>query len=410
MSRIVTSLSPNAEGDDIGLATSLLFQPWTWQQGHAVYDLEQAVGGFFRSQAITFESGRSALCAAIQALDLPDNSEIILQAFTCIAVPNSVRWAKCTPIYADVDPNTFTLDISTIELLITKKTRAILVQHTFGLPADMDAVMNLARKHNLLVIEDCAHSFGSRWKGQLLGTFGDVAIFSFGRDKSLSSVFGGVVITRRTEIADRLRRLQKHARTPSRAWIARQLFHPLALAISLKLYDVFSLGKVFLELTKRFHLISKAFEPVERRGGHPSWAHQRMANALATLALHQWKKRERFEAHRRRLTNIYKQELTASHIIHPRWSSDADPTLLRYPICTSKRDKILQAAARLRIELGDWYAAPIAPPGVDETAACYDRSKTPQAVVLSQTTLNLPTHINVSEENARRIIEMINTI
>lgn len=407
MRRLVTSLSPNAERDDIHLAASLLIQPWKWQRGSAIADLEQAVGNFFRSHTLTFESGRSALCAAIQALNLPKKSEILLQAFTCIAVPNSIRWANCIPLYVDVDPKTYTMDTSTLETLITPNTRAILIQHTFGIPADMNAIMAIAHKHRLFVIEDCAHSFGSRWNGQLLGTFGDVAIFSFGRDKSLSSVFGGMALSRNSEILTRLKELQAQAPLPSKTWIIRQLLHPIILSISLKTYDTLSFGKIFLEITKRLHFISKAFEPQERQGGRPSWANRQMANALAILALHQWKKRERFDAHRRHLSELYRTELNIPDMTHPILPSQAEPALLRYPLSTPHRDKILDACKQARLELGDWYVAPIAPKGIDEQAAGYDRTKTPNAVSLSQKMINLPTHINISEADAKKIIKTI---
>ncbi|MBP6944477.1 aminotransferase class I/II-fold pyridoxal phosphate-dependent enzyme [Patescibacteria group bacterium] len=409
MSRLVTSLSPNAERDDIRLAASLLLQPWKWQTGPAITDLEQALGHFFHTQAITFESGRSALTAAIHALNLPKNSEIILQAFTCVAVPNSIRWADCIPIYADVDPNTFTIDPSAIETLITPNTRAILIQHTFGIPAHMDTLIELARKHKLLVIEDCAHSFGSRWNGQLLGTFGDVAIFSFGRDKSLSSIFGGVALTRDISLANRLRSQQTQAPISTKHWVLQQLLHPLTLALSLKTYDTLSFGKIILEVSKRLHLISKAVEPQERQGTRPTWTGRRLPNALALLALHQWKKRERFDAHRRTLTRIYQQELKHPDIIHPNWAKEADPALLRYPIRTPKRDILFKAATSAKMQLGDWYTSPLAPEGTNEQAAHYDRTQTPNAVTLSKDTLNLPTHINISKSGAKKICTLIKT-
>ncbi len=407
MSRLVTSLSPNVERDDICLAASLLFRPQEWQTGPAITDLEQAVGSFFHAQAITFESGRSALTAAIQALNLPKNSEIILQAFTCVAVPNSIRWANCMPVYADVDPNTFTIDPNTIERLITPNTRVLLIQYTFGMPARMDALMELARKHNLLVVEDCAHSFGSRWSGQLLGTFGDVAIFSFGRDKSLSSVFGGVALTKNPDLARRLHSIQTHSPIATKPWIIQQLLHPLILALSLKTYDLLSLGRIILEVAKRLHLISKAVEPQERSGERPTWTGHRLPNALALLALHQWKKRERFDSHRRALTQIYQQELKHPDIIHPHWAKEADPALLRYSIRTSKRDSLFKAAASTKIQLGDWYTSPLAPEGTDEQAVDYDRTQTPSAIILSKETLNLPTHINISESEAKKICTLI---
>lgn len=371
-------------------------------------DLEHSLGAFFRSEAVTFESGRSALTFALQALNIPAGSEVILQAFTCVAVPNSLRWAGCVPVYADPDPKTFTMDIADLDRLVTSKTRALLVQHTFGISADMDAVMAFAKRHNLFVIEDCAHSFGSRWKGQLLGTFGDVAIFSFGRDKALSSVFGGVAITRRKEIADQLRALQQSSPLPSFPWIAQQLLHPMVMAISLACYDALGLGKIVLEMAKRLRFISKAVEREERKGRRPEWTGRRMANALAILALHQWKKRERFDAHRRRITEIYQTELDHARVTLPVWPSQADPALLRFPIRSSRRNSIFAAARNARIQLGDWYTSPLAPEGVDHAAVGYSPTTTPEAVRLAKETLNLPTHIHLSEEDARRIVKLVN--
>lgn len=410
MKRLATSLSPNAESDDVHLATFLLAQPWKWQRGTTITDLEQAIGGFFRAHATTFESGRSALTAVIQALTIPKGSEIILQAFTCVAVPNSIRWAGCIPVYADVDPNTFTIDTVSLEKHLTPNTKAILIQHTFGIPADMDALIAFAKQHDLLVIEDCAHSFSSRWKGQLLGTFGDAAIFSFGRDKALSSVFGGVAITRRSDTHDRLRAIQSQAPLPSLGWVAQQLAHPLVLALGLTLYDIASLGKVCLEAAKRLHIISKAVEPKECLGEKPAWTSKRIPNALAILALHQWKKRERFDAHRRHIAGIYATQLNKKHLTLPTWSEHADPVLLRYPIRTANRNNIFKTASKARIQLGDWYTSPLAPSGVDEASVAYDRTNTPQAVALAQETLNLPTHIHISETDAQRIVDLINNI
>lgn len=408
MTRIVTSLSPNAERDDVRLAASLLFQPWRWQKGHAVTDLEQALSAFFNAQTITFESGRSALTAVIKAFGFPEHSEIILQAFTCVAVPNSIRWANCKPIYIDVNPNTYTLDITALEKKITPRTKAILVQHTFGLPADMDSLLACAKKHDLKIIEDCAHSFSSRWNGQLLGTFGDAAIFSFGRDKSLSSVFGGIAMTRDQSLAHTLRNLQKHAPIPSRWWIVQQLLHPLVLASALTIYDKGSLGKIWLEVAKRLKIISKAVETSERLGKRPSWSGKRLANALAILALHQWKKRERFDAHRRKLTQLYTKKLNSTHITLPSWPSHVEPALLRYPIQSRHRDHILKVASQSRIQLGDWYTSPLAPNGVDVQTVGYDPGTTPNAVILAHTTLNLPTHTHITEADAERIIDIVN--
>src|SRR5581483_4013141 len=113
------------------------------------------------------------------------------QAFTCVAVPNSVLWTGAKAIYADID-ETGNLDPKDLEKKITKKTKAVIIQHTFGIAANMDAIQKVLKGKKIILIEDCAHALGASYKGKKLGTFGEFAFFSFGRDKVISSVFGGM--------------------------------------------------------------------------------------------------------------------------------------------------------------------------------------------------------------------------
>src|SRR3972149_5387123 len=154
---ISASLSPNVERDDAWSAFITMLTPWSWQQGRAI----AAVEAWFRQYcgaetAASFNSGRSALLAILRAFGVGAGDEVIVQAFTCVAVPNSVRWAGATPVFTDVDE---TLNLDTVDCArkITKRTKAIIVQHTFGVPAAMDAIVSLGRKHNLVIIDDCRH-------------------------------------------------------------------------------------------------------------------------------------------------------------------------------------------------------------------------------------------------------------
>src|SRR3989344_2324062 len=158
---ISISLSPNTEKDDVWLAFKLLFQPWRWKTGSVEVILQQKFREFLGVKyAFTFNSGRSALMAILDSLGLEKGDEVLLQAFTCNAVPNPIIWDGFKPIYVDCDEKTFNMDIDNLKRKITDKSRALIVQHTFGLPAEMDEIIEICRQNGLILIEDCAHSLG----------------------------------------------------------------------------------------------------------------------------------------------------------------------------------------------------------------------------------------------------------
>src|SRR3989344_1673659 len=221
---ISISLSPNTEPDDVRLAFGLLFQPWRWGRGAAADRLEQEFAKRFSvERALAFNSGRSAFLAILESLGLEKGSEVLLQAFTCNAVPNPVMWAGLQPVYVDCNESDFNIDVEDLERKITSKSRVVVVQHTFGLPADMSKVMEICQKHNLILIEDCAHALGAKYKGKEVGTFGKAAFFSFSRDKVISCVYGGMAVTNDPDTAERIRQYHDKISNPSSYWIWQQL-------------------------------------------------------------------------------------------------------------------------------------------------------------------------------------------
>ena len=155
--------------------------------------------------AIATSYGRMAFYHILRALELPAGSEIVLPALTFWVIPELARTAGLTPVFADVDPVTFTLDPASLERVITPKTRAVVPTHLYGLPCDMDAILSIAKRHNLAVVEDCAHALGATYKGQPVGTFGDGALFSFQTLKPLNAFGGGLALVRDRAVAERVR-------------------------------------------------------------------------------------------------------------------------------------------------------------------------------------------------------------
>ena len=150
------------------------------------------------------EYGRMALYFILKAMEFPPDSEIIVPAFTFWVVPEIARVAGLKPVFADVDPATFTLSPPALERAITTRTRAVLPTHLYGMPCDMDPILEIARRYNLKVIEDCAHSLGATYKGQMAGTLGDASFFSFQAFKPLNTYGGGLAWMRDADVARRV--------------------------------------------------------------------------------------------------------------------------------------------------------------------------------------------------------------
>lgn len=184
---------------------------------------ERVLGGTGHVRACSTEFGRMALHFILTSMDFPPGSEIIVPALTFWVVPEIARVAGLTPVFADIDPTTFTLSPAAVERAITPRTRAILPTHLYGLACDMDPILEIARRHDLKVIEDCAHSLGAEYKGRMVGTLGDASFFSFQAFKPLNTYGGGLAWLRDADLARRVGELADAEAWPSEARVERLL-------------------------------------------------------------------------------------------------------------------------------------------------------------------------------------------
>lgn len=180
-------------------------------QGPKVREFEEKWSAFTGAQhSIAVTSCTTALHLSLAALGFGPGDEAIVPAFTWIATANVVEHLGGRVVFCDIDLNTFNLDVAQLESKITSRTKAILPVHLFGLAADMAAINDLAKKHHLWIVEDAACGFGTRYKGQHVGTFGDTGCFSFHPRKSITTGEGGMITTQSSELAEKLRRLRDH--------------------------------------------------------------------------------------------------------------------------------------------------------------------------------------------------------
>ncbi len=402
---ISISLSPNVQKDDVGLALKLLFQPGKWKQGGAITELENNFKKYQGAKyAISFNSGRSSLYAILEALELPSGSKVLMQAFTCNAVVNPILWAGLEPVYVDCADD-FNIDVVDLKAKI-QGAKVLIVQHTFGLPANLEEIIKITKENSVIVIEDCAHALGAEFNGKRVGTFGDAAFFSFSRDKVISSVYGGMVTTNNDELGKKLQNLQKGFGQPPLFWTRQQIMHPVLLYFFLlPLYHFLDLGKIFLVLSQYLHILSKAVSMQEKRGQRPDYFPKALPNALAMMAQKQFDKLEKFNAHRKKIAEFYYQQLLGTQFGVPQSHGNI---FLRFAITHPKAHEIIyEAWSKQNILIGDWYTSVIAPIDTQLDKMKYEPGMSPNAERLAKRTLNLPTHINISMDDAKRIVEFL---
>ncbi len=168
-------------------------------------------------------NGTLTLEASLRVLGVGPGDEVIVPPYTFIATANAVRLVGATPVFVDVDPDTYNLDVAATAAAIGPRTRAIIPVHFAGHPVDMDALLPLARRHGLFVVEDAAHAHGSRWRGTPMGTLGHIGSFSLQLSKNLTAGEGGILLTQDDQLAAKLRSFINQGRTPGGAWYTHGL-------------------------------------------------------------------------------------------------------------------------------------------------------------------------------------------
>jgi len=311
-----------------------------------------------------FHNGRTALSEAIKAL-VPEGSKVAINGLTCYAVPQSVKSANCTPVYVDINTTDFNFDIDQLSKILTEDPRikAIIIQNHLGLAADIVAIEKLAKKHQLIIIEDLAHSAGSHYlDGREVGTVGHATALSFGKGKAIDTTEGGALVL-----------LQK-AEAPLKQFVpklsdrARDRIYPITGWLIRRTYRI-GLGKAITACSMKSGAIKRSAEgKVE--------PHLRMTHWQAKLALKQLRKLDQTAKTRAKFAAKYG---------HPKTSS-----ILRIPLLVNNRDALLKKLRAKNIFLDDsWYDIPVSPKRYYHKAD-FPEESCPTATMAASQILNLP--------------------
>ncbi|WP_297979600.1 DegT/DnrJ/EryC1/StrS family aminotransferase [uncultured Methanobrevibacter sp.] len=226
----VSIASPVIENEEINAVIEVM-KSGMIAQGPKVIEFEKEFADFVGAKyGIATNSGTSALHVALLAAGIGEGDEVITSPFTFAATGNSILYTGARPVFVDIDEETFTLDPSKIEEAITDKTKAILPVQLYGQSADMDPIMEIAKKHDLVVIEDAAQAHGAEYNGVKVGNLGDMACFSFYPTKNMTTSEGGMITTNNEEFAENARVYRAHG--------SKTKYHHEVLGYNFRMTDI----------------------------------------------------------------------------------------------------------------------------------------------------------------------------
>lgn len=311
-------------------------------------------------QAVAVASGTDALHLALAAAGIGAGDEVITSPFTFIATAEAIRYVGATPVFVDIDPRSFNIDPACIEAAITPRTRAILPVHLFGQPADMAAIEAICAKHGLLLIEDCAQSFGAAIGGRMTGAIGALGCFSFFPSKNLGCYGdGGMVTTNSAELAEQVRVLRNHG--------SKVRYHHSVIGYNSRLDEI-----------------------------------------QAVILRAKLKRIADYNAGRRRVAHLYTSLLQGSSVTPPYEDGKGVHVYHQYTVLTDRRDAIMQALSAAQIASAVYYPIPLH--RQDVFAADYRSVSLPVAEEVAGRCMSLPVFPEMTDEQVREVVAVIKSV
>jgi perosamine synthetase len=361
---LIPVASPTLDGNERKYLLQCLDSTRISSSGAFLDRLENEFASFCKTKhAVACSNGTAALHLAMAALGVDSNSEVLVPSLTFIASANAIKYCGGKPVFVDSEPHSWNLDACRLEGLITPRTKGIVVVHLYGHPADMDPILDVARRYKLFVVEDAAEAHGALYKGRPVGSLGDCATFSFFGNKIITSGEGGAVVTSSDELARKMRILRGQGMDPD----------------------------------KRYWFPVVGFN-------------YRMTNLQAAIAVAQLERSDNLLSRRREIARQYQSHLNRySELLElPREASWAQSAVWMYSVLLSRggeeeRDRVMGALAEDGIETRPlFYPLHTMPPYASD-----GQSHLPVAESLACRGITLPTHCALTAEDITYVCERL---
>lgn len=375
--------------DDLDRVTKEVLSSAAYIMGKNVTEFEKEFAEYIGvKHAISVGNGTDALVIALKSLGIGAGDEVITSTFTYFASAECISAVGATPVFVDVEKDTFNIDPTKIEEKITEKTKAIIPVHIFGQSADMDPINEIAKKHNLKVIEDACQAVGSKYKEKMIGTLGDVACFSFFPTKNLSCAGdGGMIVTNDDDIAIIANALRTHGsgETGQKAY---NLLNNISEEIATShdgddtVYNPLKYYNYLIGFNSRLDAIQGAILRVK----------------LPHL--------DSWNSGRRKVAEIYNKEFEGSNVVPPTVRPENEHIYHQYVLQCKDRESMLNKLKEKGVATGVYYPVPLHLQKVYKDLG-YKEGDMPVAEYLSHRTFAIPVYPELTEEQIKYIVDSI---
>ena len=353
--------------------------------------------------------GRVAMSELLTASGVVTGDFVAIQAYTCSAVPESVFAVGAKPLYIDIEEGGVTMSSNDLELKLKScnNVKALIIQHTFGVVANIKELVKIAKRHNMIVIEDCCHTHSSRYQKGKVGDFSDASFYSFEWGKPLPLGIGGAVKVNNQKIFERLEDSYGRLKNPL-------IVSEFQLLIQRAAFSIFYSPKTYWTIKYLFHLFTKygliqGNQPscnIEEKSEEFSYKISRLIRKKIKPNLYRL---EFFESRGKQVVQLYKEKLlnlkTVKEILT---LPESDVVYVRYPIWLNDKEAVMELAYKNRVEVSDWYSSPIHPYSSNQlTNAGYILGSCPNAELSSKHIVSLPLSHIPSKKFMDKLIKIL---
>ena len=361
----------------------------------------------FNNKAVfSFSSARASLSACLKAMGVNRGDEVLISSFTCLAVPTAVIAAGALPKYYDIDPDTINIDKKSLKNLISKKTKAIVLQHTLGIPVSIDAIKDSLSNKEIIIIEDCALSIGSTMNRALVGTKADAAIFSLELSKTISCGWGGVLLVNNKQLE---KKVSQHYDGVGNIRLLKSLRMAIQTSLSGVLYspNVYFMGKYVIALFFKFGFFGASTPNIEEKGGVEEDFVSKLPKSLLTLSSMQIKRFDEITSiHAKHSLRIRNKLKKLNYRILGSYSNKNNSVSPRVPLLVKDRTSFINFFRDRGIEIGTWFDGPLSPLP-KYSVFNYDKANYPNSCFIAKHIVNIPCHIKMKDYHLELIEEAL---
>jgi perosamine synthetase len=372
-------------------------------KGDSVEKYKVAFGRELASKSVySFASGRMGFYSILESIGIDKGDEIIIPSFTCVVVPNAIIYSGASPVYCEVSLNDFNIDSSKIVNCITPKTKILYAQHTFGQMCDMDKIMLIAKKYNLIVIEDCALSMGAKYKGKFSGTIGDFGYYSSDRSKIINTGLGGIVSVNNKKYIKDFQLYYKNIPYLPKKYSKKIVYTFIANIITLH-PNFYWIGKLLNFIFTRLGFMTYFTDELSlkrteiKKYPYPA----KMSNIISMIGLSQLKFFDKNLNHRKQNALLYN---TILNIYTDEYMYSEKNVFLRYSFLVNNRDYWEQKFSS-KIDLSIWFKSVVSGRTKSLESVGYAQGSNRVSEYACDHIINFPTHMNINVNRISKLLQ-----